>query len=329
MSGGRTKELVVEAGSELEAREALELGADAVLLLDASSRGIEARSYVPGRNLRVARIRDQSDVEELRSLEGSGLEAVLVEPEDLKVIALENVIAALQGSGLKVLARARSLQEVELVAGALESGVDGVVVGMELLKELRVIRDLLSTPQRLELKEAEVREVVGLGLGERACVDTTSILRVGEGMLVGNMSRMLFLVHSESVGSRLTPPRPFRVNAGSVHCYVLAPGGRTNYLSELRSGSRVLAVSRDGRCRVVSVGRVKVERRPLANVVAEVDGLTGSVALQAAETIRLVSPDGELLDVTSVSGGDRVLVWTSGAAARHMGLAVDEFIEEV
>ncbi|MCS7126851.1 MAG: 3-dehydroquinate synthase II [Thaumarchaeota archaeon] len=329
MSRGRHKELVVEAGSELEAREALELGADAVLVPAAESPDLAARSYVFERNLRIAKVRDQSDVEALRSMASSGVQAVLVEPEDLKVIALENVIAALQGSGVKVLARVRSLQEVELVAGALESGVDGLVVGRELLGELKVIRDLLSTPQRLELREAEVREVVGLGLGERACVDTTSILRVGEGMLVGNMSRMLFLVHSESVGSRLTPPRPFRVNAGSVHCYVLAPGGRTNYLSELRSGSRVLAVSRDGRCRVVSVGRVKVERRPLANVVAEVDGMTGSVALQAAETIRLVSPDGELLDVTSISEGDRVLVWTSGAAARHMGTAVDEFIEEV
>ncbi|MDW8041360.1 MAG: 3-dehydroquinate synthase II [Nitrososphaerota archaeon] len=329
MSRGSAKELVVEVGTESEVREVVEKGADAVILKGPASSNLGTRVYSLDGNLRVAKVREQSDIEALRALQGTGVEAILLEPEDLKVIALENAIATLQGTGLRVLARARSLQEVELIAGALESGVDGVVVGRELIKDLRLIRDVLSAPSRLELREARVREVVSMGLGERACVDTTSILRVGEGLLVGNMSKVLFLVHSESVGSKLTPPRPFRVNAGSVHCYVLVSGGRTSYLSELRSGSRVLAVSRDGSCRVVSVGRVKIERRPLVNVVAEVDGSIGSVAVQGAETIRLLSPSGELLDVTSISGGERVLVWASGSAARHMGVAVNEFIEEV
>ncbi|MCS7094875.1 MAG: 3-dehydroquinate synthase II [Thaumarchaeota archaeon] len=329
MLRGSAKELVVEVGSEVETKEAVERGADAVIIRGGIISDLKAKVYSLDGNLRVVRVREQSDIEALRALSGKGVEAILLEPEDLKVIALENAIATLQGTGLKIFARARTLQEVELIAGALEAGVDGLVVGRELIKDLRVIREVISTPSRLELREARVREVMSMGLGERACVDTTSILRVGEGVLVGNMSKLLFLVHSESVGSKLTPPRPFRVNAGSVHCYVLVSAGRTAYLSELRSGSRVLAVSRDGSCRIVSVGRVKIERRPLVNVVAEVDDVIGSVALQGAETIRLVSPGGELLDVTSISGGERVLVWTSGAAARHMGMAVNEFIEEV
>ncbi|MEM2043105.1 MAG: 3-dehydroquinate synthase II, partial [Nitrososphaerota archaeon] len=211
----------------------------------------------------------------------------------------------------------------------LERGVDGIVVPRDLLSELHYVRELVETPRRLELRAARVKDVVGLGPGERACVDTNSLLRPGEGMLVGNMARMLFLVHNESIGSRMTPPRPFRVNAGSVQCYVLGPSERTYYLSELRSGSRVLMVSVDGSTRIVSVGRVKVERRPLVNVIAEVNGVTGSVALQKAETIRLVSPKGEVLDVTSLSQGDEVLVRVSEKAARHMGIAVEEFIDEV
>jgi len=239
------------------------------------------------------------------------------------------VIAALQGRNVTLLARARNLQEVEDLAHVLERGVDGIVIAPDLLPELKYVRDLIDTPKRLELRPARVKDVVGLGPGERACVDTNSLLRVGEGLLVGNMARMLFLVHNESIGSKMTPPRPFRVNAGSVQCYVLGPGGRTNYLSELRSGSRVLIVSVDGSTRIVSVGRVKVERRPLVNVVAEVDGVVGSVALQKAETIRLVSPKGEVLDVTSLSQGDEVLVRLSSGSGRHMGIAVEEFIEEV
>jgi len=327
MSGGRRKELIAEVGGEEDLRRAVEAGADAVLG-DVGPANAGIRVYNPS-SLQTFRIRDQKDVEAmLRSL-GPGTEAVLVEPEELRIIALENVIAALQGRGVRVFARARSVQEVEDLIHVLERGVDGIVVPRDLLSELHYVRELVETPRRLELRAARVKDVVGLGPGERACVATNSLLRPGEGMLVGNMARMLFLVHNESIGSRMTPPRPFRVNAGSVQCYVLGPSERTYYLSELRSGSRVLMVSVDGSTRIVSVGRVKVERRPLVNVIAEVNGVTGSVALQKAETIRLVSPKGEVLDVTSLSQGDEVLVRVSEKAARHMGIAVEEFIDEV
>jgi hypothetical protein len=42
----------------------------------------------------------------------------------------------------------------------------------------------------------------------------------GEGMLVGNFARALFLVHSECAESSYIASRPFRVNAGAVHAYV-------------------------------------------------------------------------------------------------------------
>ena len=328
MSGVRRKEIVVEVRSEEDLRRAVEAGADAVFG-DVGPQESGAKVYNP-KSVRVFRVRDQGDVESMVRTIERGTEAVLVEPEDLRIIALENVIAALQGRDVVLLARARSLQEVEDLAFVLERGVDGIVVPPDLLPELRYVRELIETPRKVELRPARVKDVVGLGLGERACVDTNSLLKRGEGLLVGNMARMLFLVHNESVGSKMTPPRPFRVNAGSVQCYVLGPSGRTYYLSELRSGSRVLIVSTDGSTRIVSVGRVKVERRPLVNVVAEVDGVVGSVALQKAETIRLVSPKGEILDVTSLSQGDEVLVKVSATGhARHMGIAVEEFIEEV
>ena len=48
----------------------------------------------------------------------------------------------------------------------------------------------------------------------------------------------MFLVHNESVGSSFTSPRPFRVNAGAVHCYTLSPDGNTKYLSELETGKK-------------------------------------------------------------------------------------------
>ena len=52
--------------------------------------------------------------------------------------------------------------------------------------------------------------------------------------------------------------RPFRVNAGPVHAYCLATGGKTAYLSELRVGSEVKIVDAAGHSRTALVGRCKV-----------------------------------------------------------------------
>lgn len=55
-----------------------------------------------------------------------------------------------------------------------------------------------------------------------------------------------------------------------MHAYVAVPGGRTCYLSELKSGKEVIIVDHQGRQRIAIVGRVKIESRPLILVEAEV-----------------------------------------------------------
>lgn len=55
-----------------------------------------------------------------------------------------------------------------------------------------------------------------------------------------------------------------------MHAYVAVPGGRTCYLSELKSGKEVIIVDHQGRQRIAIVGRVKIESRPLILVEAKV-----------------------------------------------------------
>ena len=193
---------------------------------------------------------------------------------------------------------------------------------------MRRLRTLLEEVNPIDLTYAEVTEVIEVGVGDRVCVDTISILERGEGMLVGGSASFLFLVHSENVESPFTSPREFRVNAGSVSNYVLAPDGRTFYLSEVRSGVELLAVRSDGKKRVVAVGRAKVERRPMVLVRAKSDGAEGWIVLQLAETVSLVGSDGGPIPVTSLKPGDKVLVHLTARKARHFGMAVDEFILE-
>lgn len=52
-----------------------------------------------------------------------------------------------------------------------------------------------------------------------------------------------------------------------VHAYLQLPGGRTGYLSELRSGAEVMVADAHGATRTALVGRVKIEARPLVSNV--------------------------------------------------------------
>jgi 3-dehydroquinate synthase II len=106
------------------------------------------------------------------------------------------------------------------------------------------------------------------------------------------------------------------------------PGGGTRYLSEIESGSEVWIVNKEGIARSAVVGRSKIETRPLRLIRAEIDGEKGTVILQNAETIRLISKDGKLLSVTDVKVGDEVLGYAKQAEGRHFGMEVDEFIVE-
>ncbi|MEM0089928.1 MAG: 3-dehydroquinate synthase II [Nitrososphaerota archaeon] len=268
------------------------------------------------------------DVEKLVSAAKLGAEALIVDTKDWKIIPLENIIAYLQKTSMKLIAKVSSPEEVEIMYGILERGVDAVLFKPRNKEEVGRIFEVISYITRVQLSPVEITDVKDVGIGDRACIDTVSILSIGEGMLVGSKAGFLFLIHSESLGSSFTEPRPFRVNAGAIHSYILTPTGGTKYLSEIRAGDRVLVVNTQGSARPTTVGRVKIERRPLRLIKAEADGEEGTVILQNAETIRLVGPDGKPISVTEVKPGDKVLAHISKEKARHFGVSVDEFIVE-
>jgi 3-dehydroquinate synthase II len=148
----------------------------------------------------------------------------------------------------------------------------------------------------------------------------------GEGMLIGNQSGGLFLVQSEAEESPYVASRPFRVNAGAVHEYVLV-GDKTRYLSELSSGDTTLVVGKSGAAKKATIGRVKIERRPLLFIEAESDGRKITAILQNAETIKLVATDGSSIAVTKLKPGDKVLARLEDAG-RHFGMKIEETIIE-
>ncbi len=272
-------------------------------------------------------IRSSADVEKAAALKNK-IDAVVVSAQDWKVIPLENLIADLQNSKTKLLAVATSPQEARTFLETLETGVDGVVVQPDSGAQLKDFHAVTERRMpKLDLTRAEVMRIAPASVGDRVCLDTCSIMKVGEGMLIGSQSACLFLVCSESMESEYVASRPFRVNAGAVHAYVLTPGGKTRYLSEMRGGDEALAVDSEGSCRAVVIGRSKIERRPLLLIEAKVGERKYTTILQNAETIRLCTPDGPV-SVSELKVGQNVLVKVE-EGGRHFGRAITETIIEV
>lgn len=276
------------------------------------------------------KVTSNQDIDELKRLiDKFHLSFVIIDLDDWRIIPLENVIASLQNTGAEIFAVAKSIEEVETLFTVLELGVDGVLMSTNSEEEIVRARNIIKKSS-FQIKIAEIREVQEVGMGERVCIDTVSMLAEGEGMLVGNKSNFLFLIHNESIGSSFTSPRPFRVNAGAVHCYTITPDGTTKYLSELESGSQVLIVNTKGEARMVGVGRAKIESRPLRLFRAAInDDEMGTIIVQNAETIRFLNERGQILPVTHAKRGDKILVFSIPSVGRHFGMEVsNEYILE-
>ena len=164
------------------------------------------------------------------------------------------------------------------------------------------------------------------------CCDTIAMLRRGQGMLVGNSSDFTFLVHAETEHNEYVAARPFRINAGAVHAYTRLPHDKTCYLEELKAGREVQIVDQDGKTMITTVGRVKIEVRPMLLVKAKVQTpegeKQGAVFLQNAETIRLTAPGGRPVSVVTLKPGDKILCRID-EAGRHFGMRIKEEIAEV
>lgn len=302
-------------------KDAIEIGFDGAFVKKEFKERAEKLGRMKIIPIEDALIKISSAEDQERALQK---DVVILKFEDWKVIPLENIIA-MKKSG-KVITAVESIDDAKLTLTTLEKGADGIAVSGD-RETLRKFYEVVKEEgEKLELVKARVKEIRPLGVGERVCIDTVTLMTPGEGMLVGNQASFMFLVASESEESEYVASRPFRVNAGSVNAY-LKVGDKTRYLAELKAGDEVEVVKFDGSVRKSYVGRVKIERRPLILVTAEFDGVEGSVILQNAETIKLVAPDGKHVSVAELKPGDEILVWL-GKRARHFGVEVDEFIVE-
>jgi 3-amino-4-hydroxybenzoic acid synthase len=260
---------------------------------------------------------------------GMNYDFLVVELLDETNIPLELLIARLQSKATGLLKAVTNTEAAGIALGVMEVGSDGVLFQNEDLNEILTM-DLLmeqETMGKIELSKAKVTAVQHMGMGYRACIDTTDILKENEGMIIGSTSCGGLLVCSETHFLPYMELRPFRVNAGAVHSYVWSTAEMTAYLTELKAGSTVLCVDTDGNTREVRVGRVKIEKRPLLKIEVEAERGPTNAIIQDDWHIRIFGANGEVRNASTIKVGEELLAYVCDGG-RHVGIKINETIIE-
>ena len=318
-----------------QATMALESGVDAILVKPEKIEELKSLGLIKiiaqsnkadleiEKDIKIVRINSKKDEEKVVLEQGKI--SVIIENKDWTIIPLENLISKTSN----LIQEVTSLNQAKTALTTLEKGADGIILKTDSLQDIKDIANIINkmSEEKFKLVEAVIESIEPLGMGDRVCVDTSSMLNPGQGMLVGDSSSAMFLVYNENVKSPYCDARPFRVNAGGVHAYCQLPSNKTCYLSEIKSGSKILVVNPQGDSEEVIVGRAKIEKRPMLLVRALYKNKEISLVMQNAETIRLTSLSGKPISVTKLKKDDKILAYLQ-EAGRHFGVKVKESIKE-
>jgi 3-dehydroquinate synthase II/3-amino-4-hydroxybenzoic acid synthase len=274
-------------------------------------------------------------VDNRESLDNSYLNAhlydyLIVELVDETNIPLELILAKMQKkSKTQVMKIVDSCQSALITFGVMEVGSEGVILSTNKVEEIYNLSNVISESMKnkLNLVDLEVVSIQHIGMGNRSCIDTNSLLREDEGMIVGSTSQGGILVCSETHYLPYMNLRPFRVNAGSVSSYCWGPNNIAEYMTDLEAGSELLTVDLNGNARQVTVGRIKTEVRPLLLIKTAYKDFIIKTIVQDDWHVRVMGSKGEIRNVTTLRQGEK-LRGMIGEPGRHVGIKVNETIYE-
>ena len=182
---------------------ALESGADAVMVPKGMSSEVKKLGIlttvapdgdlVPGNDVFAVEMRSSEDEKKILAIPHD--KPVIIRTTDWTIIPLENLVAQRRNLFFEVQTREQALT----ASGILEKGVDGIIVSADNPAAVRsLITELKQQAETIPLVLAEVMRIMPLPMGDRVCVDTCTNMEQGQGMLIGNSSAGLFLVHAET-----------------------------------------------------------------------------------------------------------------------------------
>lgn len=279
----------------------------------------------------IMKVNDREELDKVVELVvSSHPDIVIITFKDPTNIPLELILAVSQNSKCRIFKRVKDSRDGQVSLLTMEKGADGLVFSSNDIHEIIKMSEALkqSNTRKFDLQEAVVTNIKPAGMGSRICIDTTSELKQTEGMLLGSTSNGGLLTCSETHFLPYMNLRTFRVNAGGLHLYVWGPDDRAVYLSDLRAGSVVYAVDHTGNARIVTVGRIKMESRPLLYIECEINGIKINTFIQDDWHVRMFGSKGGILPSSEIRTGDRLLGYID-EPGRHVGLKINESLKEL
>lgn len=245
-------------------------------------------------------------------------------------IPLELVLAFSQQNHCRVCKRVEKPEDGWIATMTMEMGSYAVLLSTDKIDLIVKLREKFDEylSKDVKIEKLKITSIKHIGMGDRVCIDTTSKLAEDEGMFIGSTSSGGILVSSETHFLPYMDLRPFRVNAGAIHSYVFCANNKTKYLSELSVGDELMSVNSKGQTRIVTVGRIKMERRPLLVISAVSEsGVKVNTIVQDDWHIRIISEKGKVKNSTSLKENDVVLGYIT-EPGRHLGVKIAETIVE-
>ncbi|PYG90238.1 3-amino-4-hydroxybenzoic acid synthase [Ruminiclostridium sufflavum DSM 19573] len=258
------------------------------------------------------------------------LDTAVIQFKDPTNIPLELILATTQKSRCRVIKKVKDARDGKVSLMTMEAGADGILLSSNDIGEIVEMGNViqLSNKTKFKLQEAVVTGIKPAGMGTRVCIDTTSELTRDEGALLGSTSSGGLLTCSETHFLPYMKLRTFRVNAGGIHLYVWGPDDSAVYLSDLQAGDKIYVMNSAGEARTVTVGRLKIETRPLLQIECEIEGVKVNTFIQDDWHVRMFGSKGEIRPSSEIRTGDRLLGFLD-KPGRHVGLKIDETIKEV
>ncbi len=260
----------------------------------------------------------------------SQIEILIIEFKDQTNIPLELILATTQKKNVRIVKKVIEAQDGIGSFFTMEKGSDTVLLSSNSMNDIVELDSafIRSNLIELPLKEATVTDIRHMGLGDRVCVDTTSELFRDEGMILGSTSQGGLFTCSETHYLPYMKLRPFRVNAGALHLYSWGPENKVQYLSDLQAGDETLIINTSGIARRVTIGRLKIEKRPLLKFEAQIDDILINTFIQDDWHVRMMGANGEILPSSEIKTGDKLLGLLDDPG-RHVGIKIDEKINEL
>jgi hypothetical protein len=132
----------------------------------------KSRGKKVGRRFKVS---SNKDIEKILDSAKKGLDFVIMQVKDWKIIPLENIIAKLHKLHTQIFAIASNPKEARKMFSILDVGVDAVIFNTGSMNAVREALVYLGS-KSFDLSAAKIIDIQEVGDGERVCIDTASMI---------------------------------------------------------------------------------------------------------------------------------------------------------